>query len=224
MKFSKSRRIALAGGAALVVGGAAVASVAAQQQAAVDSVNATTDGDTLFINAAGPTDLADRRQAWLKAVAAKLGVTPERLDQAIQHTARDQGLPPPLLMPFPGPGLTIGTPATGAFSVHIDSGFGAAAKVLGITEDQLRKEAAGKSLTDVAHAHNVDPKVVADALKGQRRADLDKAAADGKLPAQLVDRLRAELDQEIDRLMQLPGIAAGNAVFRFERSVVSPEP
>jgi hypothetical protein len=222
--FSRSRRVALAGGAALVLGGAAAASaVAQQQQAAAEGVEGvvvgTTNDDVMFFSAGPPADLTERRQAWLKGVAGKLGVTPERLDQAIQDTAKEQGLPPPLVLP--GPGLPIGAP--GAFSVRIDAGFGAAAQALGISEDQLHKESVGKSLADVARAHNVDPKVVADALKAQRRADLEKAIADGKLPTQIADRLKANLDQEIDRLMQLPG-PTGKGVFHFERSVIGSEP
>jgi hypothetical protein len=170
--------------------------------------------------AEGP--LSERRSEWLKAVADKLGVTAEKLDQAIQDVAKSDGFAPPFLMPLPVPPM-IGQGEPGTFSIRIDSGFGAAAKALGMSEEQLRKEAANKSLTDVAKAHNVDPKVVADALKAQRRSDLDKAVADGHLPTRMADRLKADLDKEIDRLMELPGVAGG-AIFRFERSVVRGAP
>ncbi len=47
----------------------------------------------------------------------------------------------------------------------------AAASALGITPDQLKQEQqGGKTLADVAKAHGVDPKVVADAIK----TELDK--------------------------------------------------
>ncbi len=224
-RFSKSRRTALAGGAALVLGGAAVATVRAQQRPQVEPV---AREDVLFLE--GP--LHERRDAWLKAVADKLGVTPERLDQAIQEASKEVGMPMPLLIPPPN--LGIGEPGEpGTFSIGIDSDpakpnaqardgsagwdLATAAKAMGLTEEQLRKEAVSKSLTDVAKAHNVDPNTVADALKAQRRADIDKAVADGKLPATFADRLKSRIDDEIERLMRLPGFR-GNFIFRFERA------
>jgi hypothetical protein len=208
-RFSKSRRTALAGGAALVLGGAAVATVRAQQRPQVEPV---AREDVLFLE--GP--LHERRDAWLKAVADKLGVTPERLDQAIQEASKEVGMPMPLLVPPPN--LGIGEPGEpGTFSIRIDSDLATAAKAMGLTEEQLRKEAVSKSLTDVAKAHSVDPNAVADALKAQRRADIDKAVADGKLPATFAERLKSHIDDEIERLMRLPGFR-GNFIFRFERA------
>jgi hypothetical protein len=217
-KFSQSRRRVLAGGAALVLSGAAVATVRAQQQPEPAPVNslAPVNEDVLFFGGPPDAPLAGRRDAWLKAVADKLGVTPERLDQAIQDASKEVGLP--LLLP-PAK-LATGVPGepgqSGTFSIRVDSDLATAAKAMGISEDQLRTEAANKSLTDVARAHNVDPKVVAEALKAQRRADIDKAVADGKLPSTFADRLKSHLDDEIDRLMRLPGFR-GNLVFRFEQ-------
>ena len=71
----------------------------------------------------------------------------------------------------------------GTFQVKIESPFVEAARTMGISDDQLKKDMAeGKSLADIARAHNVDPKVVADALKAKRRSELDAAVAAGKLP------------------------------------------
>jgi hypothetical protein len=213
--------VALAGGAALVVGGVAAANVAAAQQRAAAEEALEPD---VFVIGDGPGEklLTERRAEWLKAVADKLGVTAEKLDQAIQDVAKQNGFAPPMLFPLPVPPF-IGRGEPGTFSIHIDSGFGAAARALGISEEQLRKEASSKSLTDVARAHNVDPKVVADALKAQRRTDLDTAVASSKLPKEMAERLKADLDREIDHLMELPGVAGG-AIFRFERSVIRGAP
>jgi hypothetical protein len=219
-QFSRSRRAALAGGAALVIGGVAAASVAAQQAAPAD----VETGDTLFVAGGGATGgvekVGERRQEWLKALAAKLGTTADKLDQAIQDVAKEQGFPPPLLLPLPA--LEAGAPGT--FSIKIDPGFGAAAKALGISEDQLKQEATNKSLTEIAKAHNVDPKVVADAITAQRRTDLDKAVADGKIPAAMADRLKMHLDDEVQRLMDLPGVPGGRGLLYVERSVRTGSP
>ena len=221
-KFSRTRRTALAGGAALVMAGGVGATVRAQQQAqAVEAAfEPGEQADVLFFADGPEIKLGERRDNWLKAVAGKLGVTPEKLDQALQDVAKEQGFPPlPLAVPLPGRPIPVGPPGT--FSLQIDAGFEAAAKAIGISDDQLKTESAsGKSLADIAKAHNVDPKVVADALKAQRRADIDTAVAAGKLPADIANRLKSHLDEEIDRLIQLPGFARGRGVFRFERSVV----
>jgi hypothetical protein len=215
-KFSKSRRTALAGGAALVLGSGVAAGVAAAQQQPspkIETLAEPGEADVLFFNEGQDKALAERRQEWLKAVAGKLGVTPERLDQALQDVAREQGMPMPMMMPFPP--IAVGAPGT--FSIRVDPGLTPAAKALGLTEDQLKTEVSTKSLNEVAKAHNVDPKVVADALKAQRRADIDAAVGTGKLTAQLADRLKAHVDEEIDHLMQVPGFR-GRGVFRIERS------
>ena len=208
--MKKTRRAALAGGAALVIGGVAVASGVASG-AAQEAIPGES-GDVVFF-AGGP--LQQRREAWLKAVADKLGVTAAKLDQAIQEVAKENGnVPPPLLLPLPA--------VPGTFSISIDPGFGAAARALNISEDQLKQEAKDKSLTEVAKAHNVDPKVVADAIAAQRRADFDTAVADGKIPAAMADRLKANLDREVQRLMELPG-SRGELLY-VERSVRTESP
>jgi hypothetical protein len=225
-KFSRTRRTALAGSAALVVAGGIAATVRAQQTPALEAMAEPGEqADVLFFADGPETKLGERRDEWLKAVAGKLGVTPEKLDQAMQDVAKEQGFPhtpnasPPLMMPFPGGPNPIGSPGT--FTLQIDPGFEAAAKAIGISEDQLKTESkTGKSLADIAKAHNVDPKVVADALKAQRRADIDSAVSAGKLPADIATRLKSHLDEEIDRLVQHPGLVGGRGIFRFERSVV----
>src|SRR4030095_11234251 len=143
--------------------------------------------------------------------------TPDKLDQAIQDVAKEQGFPPPLIMPFPP--LAVGAPGT--FQIRIDTGLTDAAKALGSTEDELKKAIAdNKSLADVARERGVDVKVVSDALKSKRRTELDAGVAAGKLPKEMADRLKSHLDEEIDHMIQMPGRRA-RGVFRIERSVVT---
>jgi len=108
---------------------------------------------------------AERMQAFAQAVASNLGVTTDQLHQAVQAARAQVGAE------------SGGSGHPGAFGHHRwaraarmgmqarQAGLDAAAQALGITPDQLRQELPGKSLTDVAHAHNVDPSVVANALK-----------------------------------------------------------
>jgi hypothetical protein len=218
--FSRSRRVVLAGGAALALGGAVVGTVAAQQHRQVvvpAPLGAPGEKDfRLFYRHVPPEQLAERQDAWLRSVAEKLGVTPENLKQAMDETTNELGFPPGLIAaPLPGADFTI----------EIDPGFAAAASALNIPEEQLREEWQGKSLAEVAKAHNVDPKVVADAIKAQRIADLDRAVAEGKLPLQMAERLKAHLDMEIQHFMNLPGAQGGGpAIIRFERHIERTEP
>ena len=117
-KFSRSRRAAIAGGAAVLLGGTVAVTAATAARAsqsvgisiATEAVGmAAPDEDVLFISAEGgePTILKEHREKWLKAVADKLGVTSERLEQALTDVAKEQGMPVPL-MPFPP--FAIGKP------------------------------------------------------------------------------------------------------------------
>ena len=60
--------------------------------------------------------------------------------------------------------------------------FGAAAKKLGVSEDELRSSLRdGKSIADVAKSKNVDPADVVDAMVAAVKTDLDQAVKDGRL-------------------------------------------
>jgi hypothetical protein len=198
-RVPRSRRAALAGGAALVLSAAAVHAVSAQQAAEIETTDFAAPGApdapnvTFFAGEPG-ADLGQRRDDWLKAVAAKLGVSTDKLQQAITDATKEVGpMPPPLL---------LGGKA-GAFSVSVQSPFASAAKVLNMSDADLKKEmGAGKSLSDIAKAHNVDPKVLADAMKAQRRTELDKAVADGVMSKATADKLKANIDDEIDHIIQ----------------------
>lgn len=204
-----TRRMILAGSAALVIGGVAARVVAAEQTAAP-----TGNGDVIVFSTGSAADPEKHRTEWTQALANKLGVSVDRLQQAIQDTTKEVGVPPPLLAP-----PLAGAP--GAFSLKIESPFASAAKVLGITEDQLKTEqAAGKSLADIARAHNVDPKVVGDAIKAQRLADLDKAVTDGGLPKDVADRMKSHIDDEVAHILQaVPSGPNGVFSIRLEQSL-----
>ena len=58
--------------------------------------------------------------------------------------------------------------------------FDEAAKAIGISVDQLRRELQGKSLAQVAQDHNVQPSAVAQALKNAANAHIDQAVQSGR--------------------------------------------
>lgn len=101
--------------------------------------------------------------------------------------------------PGPGPG-------------HGGRGFGfgfggaeGAAEYLGITEEQLREQLRdGKSLADIARATNgKSVEGLKAALKTNVTAKLDEAVKDGHLTQEQRDKLAANLDERIDRIVDL---------------------
>jgi hypothetical protein len=152
-----------------------------------------------------PAQSPDQRyQRFLETLAAKLGVTTDRLRQAITETRQSLGLPDR------GPHFGFGGRGFGGrgfAGVSLD----AAASAIGISVDQLRQELRGKSLADVARAHNVDPNRVASALKADAAARIDQAVASGRLGADRAAQLKQDANTRIDHLMtqQIPASGAG---------------
>jgi uncharacterized protein YidB (DUF937 family) len=176
MKPTRPLRAAvLAAGAALVLAVATVGPSLAQTAAPTPPAQAAQGAP-------------DRRERVLQALADKLGVSVERLKQAIQEVraevkarARQQ--------------------VAERFRANLRQTAAIAAQAIGISPEQLRQELPGKSLADVAKAHGVDPRAVQQALTGAAHQRIDTAAAEGKLPAEHVDRLKERVAQAIERLM-----------------------
>lgn len=186
------KRGAVAAGAALVLAGGAVGVVGAQQ--ATQAPRATvTPG-------AGVQQAQQRFDQFLSTLAGKLGVPVDKLQQALTDTQKELGLPDRPFGPFGGPHRGPGGP--GPF-MRPGLGFGmdVAAQAIGITPEQLRQELPGKSLSDVAKAHNVDPAKVATALKNEAGAKIDQAVANGRLTAERATQLKERESQMVDELM-----------------------
>jgi hypothetical protein len=183
-------------GAAVVLGGTAVGVVGAQQP--------PTPTRTPGPAATAPATQAPgtREQAYnrlLDAVAAKLGVTGDRLRQAFDEARRELGVPER------GPG------GFGARRGGLGASLDVAATALGISVDQLRQDLAGRSLADVARARNVDPNRVATALKTDAATRIDQAVANGRLPADRAAQAKQDANTRIDQLMtqQVPADGRG---------------
>ena len=215
------KRSLVALGAAVVLGGGAFGVVAAQ------TATPTRPAQTQGTPAAGQP--AQREEQFLTALAGKLGVTVDKLKQAIADARKDLGLPDG------GPGFGFGGP--GGPGHHGPGGpggpvsFDVAAKTIGITADQLRQELPGKSLSDVAKAHNVDATKVADALKADAATRIDQAVKDGKLSADKAAQAKTDANSRIDQMMtqampQPPsggqGGPGGPGVFRGPRPQGTP--
>lgn len=82
----------------------------------------------------------------------------------------------------------------------------AVATKLGITPQALVSEVrAGKSLAQVAQAHNVTRDELKATMRAALKADLDKAVAAGKLTQAREDEMLAKFDQRVDKLIDHQG-------------------
>jgi DNA-binding transcriptional regulator YdaS (Cro superfamily) len=159
----------------LVLGGAAVGIAAAQAQPA------TT-----------PTGQQTAYQRFIDALAKRLNITRDQLNQAISGARTDVGLS--ANGGFPGRG-----PRGFAFGWGLE--LNTLAQALGITPDQLRQELPGKSLTQLAQAHSKNPTDVANAMKNALHQRIDQAVANGRLTADQGNQAKQRGDQRIDQEM-----------------------
>lgn len=190
-----ARRGILAAGVAAVLATAAVGAVAAQQ------TPTPTPGTPGQSGQARPT-----HQAFLDALARRLGITTDRLQQAITEARTEVGLPDRAMgkgFGFRGPGKL------GRGGVELN----AAAQALGISVDQLRQQLPGKSLAQVAQANGKDPAAVAAALKDAANQRIDQAVAAGRLTAdqatQLKQRAAQAIDAGMDKVVPQRGLRRG---------------
>jgi transposase-like protein len=203
IRLKRAIAIAAFGGTTLVLGGA-VAHVVDAQQTPAASPTPTTQ---LTPTTTGPgAAVRDHREQFLAAVAAKLNVTPDQLKQAMGQARQELGLPQRPGGPGGGP---AGAPSGGPGHDRFGMNLGAAAQAMNLSVDQLRQELPGKSLADVARAHNVDPATVANALKADATAHIDQAVSAGRMPADRAAQLNQDISARIDQLMnrQVPADA-----------------
>jgi transposase-like protein len=193
-RLKRAIAIGAFGATTLVLGGA-VAHVVDAQQTPAASPPVTAQATAPPAPGAGAQD---RHEQFLAAVAGKLNVSPDQLRQGIQQARQELGLPQRPGGPGGGPaGAPSGGPGHGRFGM----GLGAAAQAMNLSVDQLRQELPGKSLADVARAHNVDPATVANALKADATAHIDQAVSAGRIPAYRAAQLKQDISARIDQLM-----------------------
>ncbi|HYY88391.1 MAG TPA: hypothetical protein VFA49_06335 [Chloroflexota bacterium] len=186
---SPARWVLLGVSATLILSAAAVGVAGAQQTA---TPTGTSPGQTTQPARPG-------YQQFIDALARRLGVTSDRLNQAISDARTDVGLPADRGgFGFPGgPGGRRGPGGPGPRGFGAE--FSVAAQAIGITTDQLRQELPGKSLAQVAQSHSKDPADVATALKNAANQRIDQAVAGGRLTTDRANQLKQDLAQRIDQ-------------------------
>lgn len=162
-------------------------------------------------------------QAYLSALAGRLGISVDQLKAAMQQTRIDQinqavaagkldraradqmiqaiqsGQRPGQGQPGPGQRGPGGPGRPGAMGP--DGGV-AIAGILGLTPEQLRTEMqAGKSLGQIADAQRVSRDTLKAKLLEAQKARLDAAVAGGRITAQQAQEMAARMTANVDRMI-----------------------
>jgi polyhydroxyalkanoate synthesis regulator phasin len=98
----------------------------------------------------------------------------------------------------------------GAIVRGVHDVFGAAADVLGLTNQQLMQELRnGKSLAQIGQEKNVSRDQLRAAILSESRVQLDEAVSGGKLTQQQADTIYNGLTQRIDQIIDRTGPVRG---------------
>ncbi|MBV9355719.1 MAG: hypothetical protein JO023_09350 [Chloroflexi bacterium] len=191
------KKLVVAVFAAAVVAGGAIG-VAAAQQTPTPSP--------------GPAQQA--RQNFLNALAKRLNISVDQLNQAITGARQDAGLPaaPNGRGGFPGgPGGNGRPGGPGRFGGRAFFGqeAQAVAQMLGISVQQLRTELAGHSLAQVAQNHSHSAQDVINTITNTANARIDQAVSSGKLTSdqgnQAKQRIASSAPNLVNRTWPTPG-------------------
>jgi hypothetical protein len=165
----------LAGAAFLVLGGAAVGVAAAQAQP-----NAQTQ--------TGP------RQKFLEALASRLHVSVDQLNQAITGARQDAGLPARERHGFvPGRG--------GRFGAFLGKEADAVAALFKESTTDLRNELPGNTLADLAAKHGVKSDDVVNTIVKVADEQLDQTAQSRNIAADRVSQIKQKISERAQQFV-----------------------
>lgn len=151
---------------------------------------------------AGQQSQREGRGRFMEVVASKLGVTPERLQQAFMEARQELGIQR-------GPRDRAGDrrgEARERIRGMMQRGLEIVAGELNVSAEQLRGELRGSSLSAVSRAHGVDPQRVAMALTNAATARVDAAVGEGRITSDQAARMKQRVGELVQRMMdrQLP--------------------
>ena len=192
MQSRSVKKLIVAGGALVVLGVAAVGVTVVQAQA------------TPTPN----TQQQNFRERYEQALSSRLKVTVDQLRQAMQDARKDVGLPDPGTRPAPGfrPGPG-GRPGFGR--VPFERGFGGflgkeADAVAGLFKEDraaLLNELNGKTLAEVAAAHQVQTQTVVDTIVKTANDQIDQMAQARNVSADRVTQLKQRISERVQEFV-----------------------
>lgn len=207
----------LAAGAALLVGAGLVVGVVTSRASAQTPTPTPTATPR-----PGKQQMQQRLDEFLNRLAQNLGVTPDRLRDALRQTAIqevdaaqaagrltpeqaqrlkdaiNQGRLPFLGLHGPpfGPGKGVGRIRPG-----VPPSLDQLAQFLGISPDQLRQELRDKSLAEVAQAHGKTADQLKQFILDNARQRLSQAVQQGRITQQQADNALNRLQERLDDLI-----------------------
>ena len=206
--------------------------------AAIATAGALAAAGTGVAVATSADDAKEREQAVLQDAAGRLNVDADelrdalaaaedaqldaevkagRLTQAQADAIKQMRDRSGLVLGGPGPGHGPGGPGFGFRGDHRGGPgevVGAAAKALGITEEQLfRKLRNGRTLQQIAKAEGKDYADVKAAIRTAVKTELDAAVKDGKLTQQQADGMLEHLTEHLDEGRVFGGRGPGGPGF-----------
>jgi hypothetical protein len=184
-QFSRSRKFIAVGGA-LVVLAATAAGVTAVQAQATPSPQAQNQAQA-----------QNPRERFLTALANRLNVPVDRLKQAMQDARNDVGLTRPRQGQGGKHGFGGGFPARGLLGDEAD----AVAHLFNEDRQALVNELQGKTLAEVATAHNVPVQNVINTIIQTANARVDQMAQQRNLSADQVNQIKQRISQRVPDLV-----------------------
>jgi hypothetical protein len=157
----------------------------------------------------------------IDAAVAAGRLTKEQGDEAKKRIAAGSGLPLLGIRGGGGPGFghggggVPGGPGRPGFGFGPGMSLSAAAKFLGLTDDQLRTQIqGGKSLADIAKDKGKSTADLKAAMKTAITTELDQAVKDNKLTADQRTKILADIDARLDSLINNTRPKGGPRGFR----------
>lgn len=153
-------------------------------------------------------------QLYWDALAKKLGVPTDKLQQAMtdaRKDALDQAVKQGLLTQTQADAMTKRAQSGAAFAAGATARLDAAAKTLGMSVDDLKTALRTKTLLTLAQEKKVDVAKLRTAIADAEKAAIDQAVKDGKLTQAQADELKAKITPEnIDLNRQFWGSPMAN--------------
>lgn len=208
------KKVTTAAIAASMLGGMAIGSFAAPPMAAFAAD--TTTPATADATARTPGQwISDA----LKGLVDKGTITQEQSD-TIATTLKESH--PKGGHGFGGPGPDGPGFGGGEFREGRPPGLTEAAKVLGISDTELRTALKDKSLADIAKEKNVDVQKVIDALVAAHNTRLDEAVTEGRLTQAEADQRKADVKDRVTKMVNIvPGTPPSHDEKQLRTSTMS---
>jgi len=146
-----------------------------------------------------PTGRANWMQLYWDALAKRLGVTTDKLQQAMtdaRKDALDQAVKQGLLTQAQADKMTQAGQNRAALVSTANARLDAATKTLGMSVDELKTAMRTKTLLTLAQEKKVDVTKLRTAIADAEKAAIDQAVKDGKLTQANADALKAKIKPE----------------------------